>query len=118
MHEIRHVIARMRLGESDRDIARAGAMGRLKAAQLRALALEQGWLDLSRPLPPNDVLESQGASNHRSPLQSHLPTRSAHGPTKGFRSRRSIRHWSNVTASPEVTTRYDACSRPTRSQRR
>lgn len=58
MHEIRHVIARMRLGESDRDIARAGAMGRPKAAQLRALALEQGWLDLSRPLPPNDVLES------------------------------------------------------------
>jgi hypothetical protein len=48
----------MRLCESDRDIARAGAMGRPKAAQLRALALEQGWLDLSQPLPPNDVLES------------------------------------------------------------
>lgn len=58
MHEIRHVIARMRLGESDRDIARAGAMGRPKAAQLRALASEQGWLDLSQTLPPNDVLES------------------------------------------------------------
>ena len=58
MHEIRHAIARMRLGESDRDIARAGAMGRPKAAQLRALALEQGWLDRSQPLPPNDVLES------------------------------------------------------------
>ena len=52
MHEIRHAIARMRLGESDRDIVRAGAMGRPKAAQLRTLALEQGWLDLSQPLTP------------------------------------------------------------------
>lgn len=58
MFEIRHVIARMRLGESDREIARVGAMGRSKAAQLRVLAVEQGWLDLSRPLPANDVLES------------------------------------------------------------
>jgi transposase len=58
MHEIRHVIARMRLGESDREIARAGAMGRHKAAQLRVLAQEQGWLDIRRPLPPNEVLES------------------------------------------------------------
>ena len=47
MFEIRHVIARMRLGESDREIARVGAMGRSKAAQLRVLAVEQGWLDLT-----------------------------------------------------------------------
>ena len=33
-------------------------MGRPKAAQLHALALKQGWLDLSQTLPPNDVLES------------------------------------------------------------
>lgn len=37
VHEIRHVIARMRLGESDRQIAKAGLIGRL-------LAQDQGWL--------------------------------------------------------------------------
>ena len=34
MHEHRHVIHRMRLGESDRSIAKSGLMGRLKCAQL------------------------------------------------------------------------------------
>jgi len=32
MYEIRHVITRMRLGESDREIERAGLMGRRKAS--------------------------------------------------------------------------------------
>ena len=58
MHEIRHVITRMRLGESDREIARSGFMGRCKAGQLRAIATEQGWLDTSRPLPPNEDMEA------------------------------------------------------------
>jgi len=48
----------MRLGEYDRDIARVGAIGRPKSAQLGVLALEQGRLDLSRPHLSNDVLES------------------------------------------------------------
>jgi transposase len=55
--EIRNVIVRMRLGESDREIARAGLMGRRKAARLRVLAREQGWLDPDRPLPDNPRLE-------------------------------------------------------------
>ena len=38
MHEYRHVLSRMRLGASDREIAKAGLMGRGKAAHLRALA--------------------------------------------------------------------------------
>jgi len=48
----------MRLGDSDREIERAGLMGRRKAGQLRAIALDQGWLDLSRSLPPNEELEA------------------------------------------------------------
>jgi hypothetical protein len=58
MYEIRHVITRMRLGESDREIERAGLMGRRKAGQLRAIAIDQGWLDQSLPLPPNEELEA------------------------------------------------------------
>lgn len=58
MFEIRHVITRMRLGESDRETERAGLMGRRKAGQLRAIAIDQGWLDPSHPLPPNEELEA------------------------------------------------------------
>lgn len=42
LHEIRHIIARMRLGESDREIAKARLMGRDKAAKLRSLAQANG----------------------------------------------------------------------------
>lgn len=52
MYEYRQVIYRMRLGESDRAIAKAGLMGRRKAAELRKLAKEHGWLDKG-PLPEN-----------------------------------------------------------------
>ena len=57
VHEIRHVISRMRLGESDRQLAKAGLMGRVKAGKLRQLAQDQGWLDKDSPLPANEVIE-------------------------------------------------------------
>lgn len=57
VHEIRHIIARMRLGESDRDIAKTQLIGRSKAARLRRLAQEHGWLDKASPLPSNELLE-------------------------------------------------------------
>ncbi len=44
MFHYRQVLARMRAGDSDRDIARGGLMGRQKAAALRELAQAQGWL--------------------------------------------------------------------------
>ena len=49
VHEIRHVIARMRLGESDRQIAKAGLMGRVKAGKLRLLAQD---LSATAPMDP------------------------------------------------------------------
>ncbi len=55
MYEYRQVIYRMRLGESDRAIAKAGLMGRRKAAELRQLARCQGWLEKG-PLPEDAQL--------------------------------------------------------------
>ena len=55
MYQYRQVICRMRLGESDRTIARAGLMGRRKAAELREIACEQGWLR-EGPLPEDTEL--------------------------------------------------------------
>ena len=49
MFEYRQVLVRMRQGDSDREIARARLMGRVKAAALRATATEQGWLESDQP---------------------------------------------------------------------
>ena len=55
MYEYRQAIYRMRSGQSDRTIAKAGLMGRRKAAELRAIAQEHGWLDKG-PLPTDSEL--------------------------------------------------------------
>lgn len=55
MYEYRQVIHRMRMGESDRAIARSKLMGRLKCAQVRAAAEENGWLK-DAPLPEDHAL--------------------------------------------------------------
>ena len=47
MFEYRQVLTRMRLGDTDHAIARAGLMGRRKAA---------GWLDVATPLPAEPEL--------------------------------------------------------------
>ncbi len=57
VHEIRHIIARMRLGESDREIAKTKLMGRDKAARVRRLARENGWLNVTAPMPSNEAIE-------------------------------------------------------------
>jgi len=55
MHQYRQAIHRMRQGESDRAIAKAGLIGRRKCAAIRALAEVKGWLD-SGPLPDDKQL--------------------------------------------------------------
>jgi transposase len=56
MFEFRHILVRMRLGDSDRALAKAGLIGRPKAKALRTVAQERGWLDPARPLPEDAVL--------------------------------------------------------------
>lgn len=56
MYEYRQVLVRMRLGDTDRAIARAGLMGRRKAGEVRQLAAGRGWLDPSSPLPDDTTL--------------------------------------------------------------
>jgi len=57
MHDYRHIISRMRLGESDRQIAKAGLMGCNKAADFREIANKYGaktckTLPNSNRIPP------------------------------------------------------------------
>jgi transposase len=65
MFQYRQVLARMRQGDSDRDITRAWLMGRRKAAQLRLAAIEHDRLDPRRPLPDDAELAAAFA---RAPL--------------------------------------------------
>lgn len=51
MYEYRQILVRMRQGESDRELARGGLIGRKKAQAMRARALLCGWLDPSLALP-------------------------------------------------------------------
>jgi transposase len=51
MYEYRQILVRMRLGDSDRALAKAGLIGRRKASHLRRQATEQGWLDRAAALP-------------------------------------------------------------------
>ena len=56
MYELRQVLVRMRLGDTDRAIARAGLLGRRKAGELRERAAAEGWLDPGSALPEEAVL--------------------------------------------------------------
>jgi transposase len=56
MFHYRQVLVRMRQGDSDRDIARSNTMGRRKAAQIREVAEERGWLAPGVPLPDDATL--------------------------------------------------------------
>lgn len=69
MHEYRHIIARMRLGESERQIAKAGLMGRHKAGKLKEIAEKHGWLNPLVPLPTDDDLAKAFPHKEPSPLQ-------------------------------------------------
>ncbi len=51
MYQYQQILSRMRLGDSDRDLARAQLIGRKKAAKFRLVAEGEGWLDPAHPLP-------------------------------------------------------------------
>jgi transposase len=62
----------MRLGDTDRSIARSGLMGRKKSAQLRLLASKHGWLDPETPLPEQSVVARAMESRKNDQLQQSL----------------------------------------------
>ena len=56
MYEYRQVLLRMRLGETDRALAKTGLMGRRKLGEVRRVAECTGWLDPARSLPDDATL--------------------------------------------------------------
>lgn len=64
MYQYQQILSRMRLGDSDRDLARAKLIGRKKASQFGLVAAKQGWLDPAVPIP--DVAQIAAAIAPRS----------------------------------------------------
>ena len=58
MYQYRHILTRMRQGDSDREIARSKTMGRKKIGQVRESASARGWLAPAALLPDDAVLAS------------------------------------------------------------
>jgi transposase len=71
MYEYRQVIFRMRQGDSDRAIAKAGLMGRRKAAEVRKTAQRAGWLN-EGPLPDDALLAVHFAKKSETPPKQSL----------------------------------------------
>ncbi len=76
MFQYRSVLAQIRRGASDRELARSHTMGRRKLAQFRALAAVQGWLDAEAPLPDEAQIAAalepaKQAASTVSSLESH-----------------------------------------------
>jgi hypothetical protein len=55
MYQYRQIIHRMRMGESDRTIAKTRLAGRIKCAEIRSIAEPHGWL-AEAPLPDDEAL--------------------------------------------------------------
>jgi transposase len=58
MFQYRQVLVRLRAGDSVREIARSGLMGRDKLAELRALAEQQGWLAGDADVPDDEAIQA------------------------------------------------------------
>ena len=77
MFQYRQVLVRMRAGDSVREIARSGLMGRDKLGVLRAVALQHGWLDANAELPDDERIAAavsgggQRASSTVSSVEPH-----------------------------------------------
>ena len=65
MYHYRQALVRMRLGDSDRQIAKSGLMGRHVAGTVRKEASVRGWLDTDQVLPPDEELAAVFAASKK-----------------------------------------------------
>jgi len=76
MFQYRQVLARLRRGDSDREISRSKSMGRRQLGALRVVAAREGWLDPATPMPDDAAIAAalsapKRASSTVSTLEAH-----------------------------------------------
>ena len=95
MFQYRQVLVRLRAGDTVREIARSGLMGRDKLGELHAVAQSQGWLDAGADVPDDQAIIAalgparrasstvSSAEPHRAAVKAWLqaPTRAATRPS-------------------------------------
>jgi len=86
MFQYRQVLVRLRAGDSLRDVARSGLMGRDKLGVLRAVALQHGWLDANAELADDAAIAAALSGSGAKPRASS--TISSVEP-----HREVVRHW-------------------------
>ncbi len=67
MYEVRQIIQQLRLGGSQRQIARSQHVGRKTVATIDGIATEQGWLDPATPIPEDGQLATYFKSPSKAP---------------------------------------------------
>ena len=67
MFQYRQIVQRLRQGESDRAIACAERVGRVRIAAVRKLAGERGWLSSEGPMPDDAALSAALCAPRRTP---------------------------------------------------
>ena len=67
MYEIRQIIQQLRLGGSQRQIARSQQVGRKTVATIEGIATAQGWLDPAASIPEDDRLATYFKSPNKAP---------------------------------------------------
>lgn len=65
MFQYRHALVRLRAGDTVREIARNGLMGRDKLGELRSVALQRGWLEHDAALPDDEAIAAALGSGRR-----------------------------------------------------
>jgi transposase len=65
MFQYRQVLLRLRQGDTDREVARSGLMGRRKVAAFRALCRKHGWLEAAAALPEDAAVAEVVGSARR-----------------------------------------------------
>jgi transposase len=65
MFQFRQVLVRLRAGDTAREIARSGLLGRDKLTELTRLAQAQGWLDAGSELPDDETIATALAPRKR-----------------------------------------------------
>ena len=65
MFQFRQVLVRLRAGDTAREVARSGLLGRDKLTELMRLAKAHGWLDASAELPDDAAIATAMAPRKR-----------------------------------------------------
>ena len=113
MFQYRHALVRLRAGDTVREIARSGLMGRDRLSALRTLAEAQGWLAPEASLPDDATLASTLGAPKRaaSTISSAEPLREVvqHGLTRVCKGAPFTQRWCASTAIRVATPRYCVC---------